>query len=673
MTMKKCLPLFFLVCLSFLLAATENFVKNGNFEDGAVGWRLPAGAEVDRGFGFNGNGGLKLTRTAEMKYEYVSQPLDLVPGKLYTLAVQLRSEDVKPGLPNVGVEFYDASNKWLGGIYKSGPRDAEEWSWVEVNVSVPKEAAKCSLALYIQKGSTGTVWFDNVSVTAAEKIPAIQFVYPVQGILDAKRPLVRVNAGIMGNSMGLAAFSGMSVELMVMDAQGEGYFFQEPIKGHMAEFRLPALPEGKTDFRATLTGPDGVPIGESAERIVVAQNFEETERPQGSSIIDEYGRLIVDGQPFLPIGLYTTILEDLELIADSDYNCVLPYGSWTLNIEKSVTAGDADAMMRAMNALQDCNMKIIFSLKDFYDLPRYQDHVWAVRNAIGVKTTRELWETLVNRIKGHPALLAWYNNDEIPLKDQEKAEEMRLFLNQVDPNHPVLSVLCDFLETPFFGKSCDILAVDPYPITKEKVSNQRRTVEGVDAAQASGQPFWGVPQIFNWGMYHSRDNAKDFPNWIQPRPSQMRGITLLEALRGARGFIMYSYFDLKRGFVDPDRFGGEAVQTEADYWWHWQEAKELATMLKTLSPWLLSKQGPIALPLEVKSGKMEAAIFRTDDNGRPAVVAASIGPDNVDATLRLPPGIPPLKAIYGNAHEVEAGVWHFSGNDVWGEILVPKN
>ncbi len=672
--MQKRLPLFFLLCLSLLLTASENFVTNGNFEDGAVGWSLPAGAEVARGLGFNGNGGLKLTRTAEMKYEFVTQKLDLKPGRLYTLTAQMRSAKVKPGLPNVGVEFYDDANRWMGGVYRSGPRDIEDWTWLELNVPVPKDAARCSLSLYIQNGSTGTVWFDNVSVTAAEKTPAIQFVYPVQGILDAQNPDVRVNVGIMGNAIEEDEFAGMSVELMVLDALGEGHFFQESVKGHIAAFRLPALPEGKTDFRATLIGPDGVSIGESVERIVVAQNFEKVQRPQGSCVIDEYGRAIVDGAPFLPIGLYTSILEDLDVIADSDYNCVLPYGSWTLNLGKGAPDADADAMQKAMNALQDHGMKIIFSLKDFYDLPRYQDHVSSVCNAVGVETVRELWETFVNRLKGHPALLAWYNNDELPLQDQEKAEEMRVFLNQEDPNHPVLSVLCDFTETPFFAPSCDILAVDPYPITKEKVSNQKRTVDGLDAAVASGQPFWAVPQIFNWGIYHARGkDAEEFARWLQPRLQQMRGVVLLEALRGARGFIMYSYFDLKRGFEDPARFGGEAVQTEEDYWWHWQEAKELATMLKNLSPWLLSKEGPAALPLEVKAGKVEAALFRTDDNGRPAVLVASIGPDHVDATLRLSPGMPPMKATYGNAHEVEPGVWHFSGNDVWGEILIPQN
>ncbi len=670
--MKRRLFLFFLACLPFLLFSVENLVKNGNFEDGAVGWYLPVGAEVARGYGFNANVGLKLTRTADMKYDFVKQPVALVPGRVYTLLVQMRNEDTAPGTPKIGVEYEDGKGTWLGGIYRGGPKDFRDWNWVELNVTVPESAKKCLVVLYIPKNSYGTVCFDNVSLTEAQKTPDLQFVYPVQGILDAESPVVRLNVALMGNAQGDDAFDGMGVELLVVDSQGGERLLRESIEGHLAEFRLPPLPEGETRFRATLLGSDGKVVGEPREKSFNARKHTGAVYPKGSCFIDEYGRAIVDGEPFLPIGLYTIKLEDLDRIADSDYNCVLPYGSWSLSLEKGTPGGDADALQRALDALQERNMKIVFCLKDFYDLPRYQKLVGGVRDALGVQTTRELWETLVNRVKDHPALLAWYNNDEIPLADQDKATEMREFLNEKDPNHPVFSVLCDFLEVPFFGPSCDIMGVDPYPIGQGKVSHQQRTVDAVDAAQASGQPFWAIPQLFNWGVFSAK-TLEEYRTWNQPRPSQMRGVILLEALRGARGFIGYSYYDLKFGYENPDRFGGVAVQTEEDYWWHWGEVKELGTMLKNLSPWLLSKQGPTPLPLELKAGRAEAAIFRTDDTGKPAVLVASIGPDNVDATLRLSPDLPPMKSTYGNAHEVEPGVWHFSGNDIWGEILVPRD
>ncbi len=152
----------------------------------------------------------------------------------------------------------------------------------------------------------------------------------------------------------------------------------------------------------------------------------------------------------------------------------------------------------------------------------------------------------------------------------------------------------------------------------------------------------------------------------------MRGITLLEALRGARGFIGYSFFDLKRP-MDAKTYG-EPKGTYEEFLWHWNERKEIATMLKNISPWLLSKKGPERVQLELKSGDAQAAFFTRDDaEGKPLVIVASVGPENVDATLTLPADFPPMKSAYGHAKEVSPGVWHFRGYDIRGEILSPSD
>lgn len=52
--------------------------------------------------------------------------------------------------------------------------------------------------------------------------------------------------------------------------------------------------------------------------------------PEGAVSIDAAGRVMVDGKPFLPVGIYATWLrkeDDLKRIADGGFNFILHYTS----------------------------------------------------------------------------------------------------------------------------------------------------------------------------------------------------------------------------------------------------------------------------------------------------------------------------------------------------------
>lgn len=110
-----------------------------------------------------------------------------------------------------------------------------------------------------------------------------------------------------------------------------------PVKGRIAETELPALPEGDGLLRARLLDP--------ANRLILARK----EMPvkirkrfgkalPGNCVIDARGRAIVDGKPYMPLGLYTGELtrRDVKRIAESPFNCVMPYGSMQLGPDGEV-------------------------------------------------------------------------------------------------------------------------------------------------------------------------------------------------------------------------------------------------------------------------------------------------------------------------------------------------
>lgn len=647
------------------IISADEYVVNGNFEDGDKGWLMVPGSVVEDNVGFNGTGGLKVFRLSnDEPYLVNHQYVDVEPGTPYRLSAMVKAEGIGPGETSIGLEYTDENGKWIGGDYIAGPKGTSEWREVTTSCQVPLNAAKSSVVVYIRKGSTGTAYFDVVSLRNFDEPPRLQMVYPVQGVVRRGGCPIRFQAGLLGNTKGLEAFAGMRVRTTVKDALGEVVFSGEKaLDGSSAEFMLPELEDDEVVISGELLDAEGNFLANSAEtRCKVVD--EATAAPKGACYIDEYGRTIVDGEPFLPIGLYMSSIEDeeeIEMIFDSDYNCLMPY-----NIHKTG--------FETLDKLDAHGVKVIFSLKDLYEIPRTRTTFESIRKQLGMEgaAPEDIVTHFVTKFREHPSILAWYNNDEIPLAHIEIPAARRQLINSLDPHHPVWGVLCVFMEAPFYGSTCDILGLDPYPIRDQAVSHQKVTVEAMDAADKSGQPFWAVPQLFSWAVYQSKTFPETYGNWIEPRPDQMRGITLLEALRGARGFIGYSFFDLKRP-MDAKTYG-EPKGTYEEFLWHWNERKEIATMLKNISPWLLSKKGPERVQLELKSGDAQAAFFTRDDaEGKSLVIVASVGPENVDATLTLPADFPPMKSAYGHAKEVSPGVWHFSGNDIWGEILSPRD
>ena len=64
--------------------------------------------------------------------------------------------------------------------------------------------------------------------------------------------------------------------------------------------------------------------------------FRRIEKLKKQSYLDKYNRLIVDGKPFLPVGVFYTWVrteKDLQRIADGGFNFILTYTPNSLNIQ----------------------------------------------------------------------------------------------------------------------------------------------------------------------------------------------------------------------------------------------------------------------------------------------------------------------------------------------------
>ena len=655
--------------LSVSVLSAQSLLKNGDFEDGTAPWSLAAGSEIIAGSGYNGTTGLHVWRDDPEKYAFPVQRVDLEVGRLYQLSLWTKGEGCDRATASYGVEYVGAGKKWLGGAYNIGPQQASfDWTYRELAVCPPEGTEYCQVVLYLEKGGTGHVWFDNVTLEPTDRTPDLFLVHPVQGLAKTEGEQVRVRLAKLGSDRP-DYFDGWSVRLSVVTASGEAVQVQ-PVVSRNLQFKLDELPGGAVTLNAELLNPDGEVINavkHTFQAVDVAQ-----EPPQGACVIDERGRAWVDGKPFLPIGLYLSDFrnpDDLARLMDSPFNCFMPYHSIGLAVPGQQKPPYTMEKIRAlMDVLQRNDKKLIFSIKDFFPTPKFQSTVEGTRKNMDqpFQDTDELVTRVVSELRDHPALLAWYVNDEISLSHVQMVNDRRDLVNGLDPWHPTWGVLCDYNEAPFFASACDVFGVDPYPLGKKSAPRtQQKVITAMEAFKASGlAACWVVPQLFNWGTYQARRQPETYPEYVEPSEEEMRTMTLLMAIRGAKGFIYYSYFDLKRP-TDPNSFK-TPVEAPENFDKRWNDIVRVAKLLQDLTPFLLSDQESKPVQAEILEGQAELRTF-VDNSGQVRVLVAAIGPGPVK--VRFQPGISGLRSFYGRCARQADGSWIFEGTDLVSDVL----
>ncbi len=659
----------FCLLLSAMAVNAESLLKNGDFEDGDAGWRMAAGSEIDVHGGYNGNSGLHVWRDDPEKYTFPMQRIHLEVGHLYQLSLWTKGDGLDRVTSSYGVEYYGNGQKWLGGAYNRGPQESSfDWTYREVTVCPPVGTEFCQVVLYLEKGGTGHVWFDNVVLEPADRNPDIFLVAPVQGLLKSSGETARVRVAKLGSDRP-DYFDGWRVRLTTVTDAGESAL-EQPIQERTLSFAIPEVSSGAVALKAELVNPEGQVVNsiDREYQVVTADDA----APAEACLIDERGRAWVDGKPFLPIGLYLSDLrdpDDLARLMGSPFNCFMPYHSPGLALPGFQQPPYSVEKIRALLDVVERNgKKIIFSVKDLFPSAKFQAFVSGMQKNLSMPdaTTDEMVTYLVNGLKDHPAILAWYLNDEISLAHVEMVNERRALLNRLDPWHPSWGVLCDFNEAAYFANACDVFGVDPYPLMKKtSPREQKKVVTAMESFEASGlAACWCVPQLFNWGTYQARRKPETYPEYVEPSEDEMRAMSLLMANRGARGFIFYSDFDLKRP-TDPASFKTpvEPPETFAN---RWHDICEVARLLEELAPFLLSDHASESVPCEVLEGSAEIRLFR-DNAGRVRVLLSAIGPGPVK--IRLRPGIDGLRSFYGKCSLQEDGSWLFEGQDITSDVL----
>ncbi|HEY3297269.1 MAG TPA: hypothetical protein VGK34_01335, partial [Armatimonadota bacterium] len=323
--------------------------------------------------------------------------------------------------------------------------------------------------------------------------------------------------------------------------------------------------------------------------------------------VDANNNTIVNGKPFFPLGWYNSTSDQyMYEIADSPFNCVLDY---------CMNHVPKDQMLQYLNKANEAGLKVIYCMNDVYPTATYIDS-WE-----GITGNDQITQAVVQAYKNHPAVLAWYLNDERPKSLAPQLEGYYQSVAANDPNHPCYIVLCNMPEVKYFTNTTDIMGVDPYPVPSSPLTTVSDWTDTAQSAVKGKQPVWMVLQAFAWYQYSSSNpdrghipTPEELATGRAPTYAEDRCMTYLALTQGAKGIIYYCYYDLR---VLPQ------------YQEMWTGMKSIAAEVKTLSPMLLSPSDLGAVTYSPSSANIHTKLKQY--NGQLYLMA--VNPDSTACTV----------------------------------------
>ncbi|MBQ7178644.1 MAG: hypothetical protein IJS08_14615 [Victivallales bacterium] len=638
-----------------------------DFEKGDEGWLLRKGFSVVKGAGVNGSTAMCYERDdSTLPYVTADKRFNPKPNVRYQVKFSYRVDftDADNGVANKtlpgpsGMRIHairplDETNKPLTGLYVTIPQPRDtEWHEATVTVVTPNDMKNANFELVLIPRRTGKVYWDNISVRACngETCAVLHPVLPRKLALDEEGTVkfkTLLDPGEKYADYAVLLTVGSVKKLLSIDEAG----FAEGKFGLYKQYKIP--------FEALLLN--------MRKKCIIARDkgnfFRKTFNAAKTNVeFDEDGFLLVNGKPFLPIGLFIghleadkeNVSEALKRIADAGFNVGLAIGYEPNNCYGGVKANRKATLLASLDELDRHGLKFIFNIRSQIMPPR----PFAYRTLDEAKTPEAVTRLTVNTLKNHPALLGWYVSDEYPIDDVPSIRELRETISELDQAHPILTLTDIIAHFPLYSKTGDIILSDAYPVGYKEPGEKQDMKEMLDKIRngvRTGLPYWNVSQIFAWRACwpHKFSGAPRYPT-----EEEIRSMILISTTQKVRGYMFYNY-SIVRYYtekVDPDHFKLQ-----------WDNIAPAVLLLKELSPFILSKEKAPEAKVTVRSGN-EVQALAMKLGGDVRVVIAAVGPDASEAEVYVP-GCPNLKSKYGHTENLGGGRYLFKGMHISSDVL----
>lgn len=239
--------------------------------------------------------------------------------------------------------------------------------------------------------------------------------------------------------------------------------------------------------------------------------------------IDDQGRYLLNGKPYLQHSLGLEFISDLAIL---DFTARAGFRDVCVEINAALTT---ERLREIADRCAQVGLRLIPWLDGNIPHERFTAHIQALR--------------------GHPALLCWYVFDEPSGSGFEEAEARLALARQLDPSVPAF---INYLGDKLTEQRGDLYSTDVYPIPHGAPTGAIWAVQTMaGAAEAERKPVWMWLQGTGYAYWMARE----------PTPRELSCMAYGSLIAGARGLYYFAQVPRSRGCFDEMR--ALCVETEA--------------------------------------------------------------------------------------------------------------
>ena len=349
--------------------------------------------------------------------------------------------------------------------------------------------------------------------------------------------------------------------------------------------------------------------------------------------IDEKNRIVVNGKPFFPIGVYCTrdhrqgrwdVPDKLfaELKA-AGFNTVQSYGlgHWHVTPERYDSY-----VIPWLNAANKRGLKVFCGIAgSIYPVRRRTGRVRSLTDPFsGNMDPLATTAWMLKKGMKHPGILCWYIGDESIGHGEPESFMGRLnrMVKDIDPNHPTVLATSpgghrnDGLRVS--ARVVDISGNDHYPMfRKEPAHAWRKTAILSEDAVDGLQPWWAIPQCYARRYGREMTEAEIYVE------------TYLAIVHGAKGVVWWACYYARRDHPE-----------------NWQSTKKLATELNRISPILLADDCKDKVTIIPADASVDT-LLKTH-NGKRYLIAVSYSTKPIPSVTFTVPRIRACRSYFDN-------------------------
>jgi len=436
--------------------AADNVLANPSFEFGTSPWTADGNWQLDTTVARTGSNSFRCTGSGSS----AMTTLNIIPGGTYTLTGWLRTSGISSDTraAYLCVEWYTGTT-WTDGVYIN-LNGSDNWQqFIPRSFSIPASATRVVMGIGMNNGLSGTVWFDDLELNSPVYLYS-QMLYPPYRDTLFSNMEKKLDIGVKATGNTTYPLSACSVVIDVEDALRQSLLhasgtYDISRDWSSYEFSLPSLADGAYTVSTRLVyNPGNTTIATYTRSL-------EVDAPSAALpkvYLDEYGRLVSDGQLFFPLGIYTstdwvTAVNQMDMMKEAKLNTQFCTATGFISPENGAAY---------LNAAAGKGIKVLINLvRCLEGIPNFPPPT-SFGSFTG--TPFEVMQRMVTAFKDYPALLAWYTDDELDAENFfTQIRNTYNYIKSVD-SHPAVGVLVPHQNLNTLATMCDILGTDYYPV-----------------------------------------------------------------------------------------------------------------------------------------------------------------------------------------------------------------